>query len=243
MSSPDSTGTCSSQRSRSLQRSRSSGGMPTTVAPALQELASPGAVNRLLRHSATPHPRLGFFNCGSATAATRRGMVVMKRLWLSPVWLLLACGSPRGYAPPDVILEEEIRVSIAALEHTLARLRNSGEIAASSRLVLAPEPFWGTSGPTSRDSLLVEAVARSVGVVVRPLREVLICPDTCHLNAEVLFQLGRRQIQGDTAYVWVYQRWYNPTFRDPTPMAGHEWILRRGGEGWTAVGSRGIMRS
>jgi hypothetical protein len=163
----------------------------------------------------------------------------MKRLWVSPVCLLVACGLPQGHAPHGEIAEEEIRVLAVALEHTLGRLREAGEISATSRVVLAQEPFPGSSG----DSQLAEAVARSVDIVVAPLREVLVCPDTCRLNADVLFQLGGRQIRGDTAYVWVYQRWYNPNFRDPTPMAGHEWILRRGEEGWTVIGSRGIMRS
>lgn len=166
----------------------------------------------------------------------------MKGVLVSSIFLLLACGIPQGDVRHGEIAEEEIRASTAALEHTLARLRQAGEISASSRIVLAPEPFPGTSS-TSADTQLIEAVARSVGVAVTPLREVLICPDTCRLSADILLQFGSRKIQGDTAYVWVYQRWYNPNFRDPTPIAGHEWILRRVEEGWTVVGSRGIMRS
>lgn len=166
----------------------------------------------------------------------------MKSLPANLVWLLLACGPPQGYAPQNESVENEIHVTVAALEHTLARLRETGEISPTSRLVLAPEPFPDTSA-TPQDSQLVEAVAQSVGVVVSPLREVVSCPDTCRMTADFLFQLGNREIQGDTAYVWVYLRWYNPSFREPTPMAGHEWILRRVDGGWTIIGSRGIMRS
>ena len=63
----------------------------------------------------------------------------MKRLWVSPVWLLLACGVPPVDVPHRQIAEEEVRVSVAALEHAVARLRDSGEISATSSLVLAPE--------------------------------------------------------------------------------------------------------
>ena len=162
---------------------------------------------------------------------------------MSPIWLLLGCGLGHGYLPQRKIAEEEIRVSVAALQHTLAQMREAGEISATSRLVLAFEQFHSTPATASEDSQVVEVVARSVGVFVAPLGEVLICPDTCRLDADFVFQFGSRQIEGDTAYVWVYSRRYNANFRDPTPMAGHELILRRGEEGWTVIGSRGIMRS
>ena len=58
-------------------------------------------------------------------------MVVTKRLRVGPVWLLPGCGLPPVAMPHRQIEEAEIRVSVAALEHAVARLRDSGEISAT----------------------------------------------------------------------------------------------------------------